>query len=133
MGFFSLPNEKTGFCINASKAHQTELKELPCCLPERQHIVSYSDVSPFLPHPSRVSPVSSDHSELEVGRVAADRGIVSVRLSETGGFTALTDVPEFGTIANPESNGKKISKCKSLFCFYTSQMYNGTSGVILES
>lgn len=65
--------------------------------------------------------------------MAADKGIVSVRLSETGRFTALTDVPESGTIARPESNGKKISKCKSVFCFYTSQMNNGTSGVILES
>lgn len=67
MGFFSLPNEKPAFCNNAGKADQTALKELPCCLPERQRIVSYSDVSPFLPHPSRVSLVSSDHSELEVG------------------------------------------------------------------
>lgn len=60
-------------------------------------------------------------------------GMVSVRWSETGGFTALTYVPGSGTIAHPETNGDKISKCKSVFCFYASQLNNGTSGVILDS
>ena len=67
VGVFFLPNEKPAFRNNAGEADQTALKELPCCLPERQRIVSYSDVSPSLPHPSRVSLVSSDHCELEVG------------------------------------------------------------------
>lgn len=45
--FPPLPNENPAFCNNASEADQTGLKELPCCLPERQRIVSYSDVRPF--------------------------------------------------------------------------------------
>lgn len=69
--------------------------------------------------------------------MAADEGcegMVSVRLSETGGFTALTYVlPGSSTVAHPEINGGKNSKCKSVFCFYTSQMNNGALGVILES
>lgn len=59
--FFSLPNEMLAFCNNASEADQTGLKELPCCLPGKQYIVSYSDVSPFLLHPSKALLVSSDH------------------------------------------------------------------------
>lgn len=60
-------------------------------------------------------------------------GLVSVRVSETGGFTALTYVPGSGTIAHPATDGDTISKCKSVFCFHTSQLNNGTSGVILDS
>lgn len=61
-------------------------------------------------------------------------GMVSVRPGENwGGFTALTSVPGSGTTAHPQSNGDKILKCKSAFCFCTSPLNNGTSGIILGS
>lgn len=55
-----------------------------------------------------------------------------VRLSKTGGFAALPYVPGSGAIAHCKINRDKISKCKSAFCFYTSQLNNGTSGAILS-
>lgn len=56
-----------------------------------------------------------------------------VRLNKTGGFAALLYVPGSGATACCKTNRDKILKCKSVFCFYTSQLNNGTSGAIFSS
>lgn len=56
-----------------------------------------------------------------------------VRLIKTGGFAEFPYMPGSSAVAHRETNRDKISKCKSVFCFYASQLNNGTSGVILSS
>lgn len=56
-----------------------------------------------------------------------------VRLSKTGGFAALPYMPGSGASAHCETDRDRILECKSVFCFHTSQLNNGTSGAILSS